>query len=99
VNAPDPSIVVVRNNLDVGWSATVDDRPAPVLRADYFRQGIPVPAGRHDVRLVYRDPRIGRGLLASAATWSLLVAALAVALGAETVRRRRWRRPETYARP
>jgi hypothetical protein len=89
VSAPNPSIVVVRNNWDVGWSATVDGRPAPVLRADYFRQGIPVPAGHHEVRLVYRDPRIGRGLLASAAAWSLLVVAFAAALGTEAVRRRR----------
>jgi hypothetical protein len=89
VTAPQPSIVVVRNNWDVGWTATVDGHAAPVLRADYFRQGIPVPAGRHDVRLVYRDPRIGRGLLASGAAWAVLLAALVASLAVEARRRGR----------
>jgi hypothetical protein len=89
VRAPAPSIVVVRTNWDEGWTATVDGAAAPVLRADYFRQGVPVPAGRHDVRLVYRDARIGSGLLASAITWSALIAALLAALVVERSRRAR----------
>jgi uncharacterized membrane protein YfhO len=89
VRAPAPSIVVVRTNWDEGWTATVDGAPVPVLRADYFRQGVPVPAGRHDVRLVYRDARIGSGLLASAITWSVLIAALLAAVVVERSRRER----------
>lgn len=81
VDAAAPSVVLVRNNWDEGWSATVDGRPAPVLRADYFRQAVPVPAGRHEVRLTYRDPWIGRGLLASGLAWLVLAAALARAVG------------------
>jgi hypothetical protein len=89
VRAAAPSVVVVRNNWDTGWTATVDGRPAPVLRADYFRQGIPVPAGRHDVRLVYRDPTIGLGLAVSAGAWSVLAVAFVAALAWEKRRRRR----------
>jgi hypothetical protein len=87
VRAPAPSILVVRTNWDEGWTATVDGAPAPVLRADYFRQGVPVPAGRHEVRLVYRDARIGSGLLASAITWSVLIASLLAAVVVERSRR------------
>jgi hypothetical protein len=72
VDAPSPSIVVVRNTWERGWSATVDGRPAPVLRADAFLQGVPVPAGQHEVRLVYREPAIGYGIWASAIVWAVL---------------------------
>jgi len=79
VDAAAPSIVVVRNAWDRGWSATVDGEPAPVLRADYLLQGVPVSAGRHEIRMVYREPAIGRGLAFSAVVW---LAFLAVAGGA-----------------
>ena len=78
VEATAPSIVVVRNAWDRGWSATVDGRPAPVLRADYLLQGIPVTEGRHEIRLTYREPSIGRGLLLSALVWLGWLVALGV---------------------
>jgi hypothetical protein len=92
VDAPAPSIVLVRTNWDAGWSATVDGRPAPVLPTDGFRQGVPVAAGEHDIRLTYRDPAIGRGLAASGVVWSLWAAAIA---GTTVLRRRRPRPRET----
>jgi hypothetical protein len=85
-SATSPSVVVVRNAWDGGWSATVDGRPAPVLRTDYFLQGVPIPAGTHEIRLTYRDPMIGRGLAFSALIWLGWLAALG---GAVTVERRR----------
>jgi hypothetical protein len=86
VEAVEPSIVVVRNSYDPGWTATVDGRPAPVIPTDYLVQGVPVPAGRHEVRLVYRDPDIARGLAASGAVW--LSIALGIVVTAFTERRR-----------
>jgi hypothetical protein len=82
-----PSLVVIRNSFDTGWHATVDGRPAPVLAADYFLQAVPIPRGRHVIRLVYRDPKIGEGIAASGVVWGLLV--LAAAAGAVRERRRR----------
>lgn len=89
VNAAVPSLAVVRNAWDEGWSATVDGEPASVLVTDYFIQGVPVPEGSHVVRLVYRDPNIGRGLLGSAAVWSGWLMAL---LAATVLSHRRSRR-------
>ena len=79
VEASAPSIVVVRNAWDEGWEATVDGRPAEVLLSDYFLQGVAVPAGSHQVRLVYREPSIATGLAASAVAWLVLAASAAVA--------------------
>jgi hypothetical protein len=72
-----PSILLVRNAWDEGWSATLDGRPVPVLRADGFLQGVALPAGRHDVRLTYREPAIGTGLALSAVVWLGFALALA----------------------
>jgi Bacterial membrane protein YfhO len=64
-----PSILLVRNAWDEGWSATLDGRSVPVLRTDGFLQGIAVEAGRHDIRLTYREPAIGTGLALSGIAW------------------------------
>lgn len=83
-----PSLVLVRNAWDPGWSATVDGEPAPVLRADYLLQAVPIPEGEHEVRLTYREPWVGRGLLISGIVWGLFLVALIVAIAG---RRRRLR--------
>ena len=94
VNAAVPSILVVRNAWDEGWSATVDGEPAPVLPTDLLLQGVPVPAGAHEIRLVYRDPVLVRGLLGSAVAWLACLAVLALALVREhRIRRTRARAP------
>lgn len=85
VDAPAPSIVVVRNMYDRNWHATVDGEPAPLFPADYLLQGVPVPAGRHVIDLSYDDPTVGYGLLGSGAALALLFAPLVVV----GVRRRR----------
>jgi hypothetical protein len=78
VDAPAPSIVLVRTVFDPNWQATVDGRPVQVLAANFVDQGIPVPAGRHIIVLAYRDPRIGQGLVGSALALAALFSAAAV---------------------
>ena len=51
------------------------DQPIPLLRANHAFQAIEVPAGRHEVRLVYEDRLFYYG-----ARISLLTAALWAAL-------------------
>ncbi len=79
-----PSIVVIRNAWDEGWEATLDGRDVPVLPTDAFVQGVAVPAGQHRIRLVYREPAIGRGLALSAFAWLAFASVTVVAF----VRRR-----------
>ena len=93
VDAPDPSILVVRNAWDEGWSSTLDGRSVPLLRVDGFAQGVAVPEGRHTVRLVYREPAIGRGIALSIVAWLGLLAVLVVTL----LRSRRARSPGASA--
>jgi hypothetical protein len=83
VDASAPSILVVRTTYDPGWTATVDGRPTPVIPTDHLIQGVPVPAGSHEVRLTYRDADVSRGLAAGGAVWLLLGGAVVVALVGE----------------
>ena len=89
VDASSPSIALVRTAYDPGWSATVDGEPAPVIPTDYLLQGVPVPAGRHVIRLTYRDPAIIRGVEAGILVWVLLVGSIPVAIAVERRRRKR----------
>jgi hypothetical protein len=78
-------ILVVRNGYDPHWHAVVDGKPAPVLPADHFLQGIQVPGGRHTIVLAYDDPWIGYGLVGTGVVLGGVLAASAV------LRRRRSR--------
>jgi len=69
-----------------GWSATVDDRPTDVLRANGGFIGVPVADGRHRVELHYLTPGLKAGLSTTFA--SLLVLAGLVS-GTEAWRYRR----------
>ncbi len=61
-----PGYVVLTDSYDAGWRASVDGRPAPVLRANIAFRAVPVPAGRHEVEQVYRPPAVLVGVLVSA---------------------------------
>lgn len=64
------------------WRITLDGNPVPAVSTNVGFQGIPVPAGRHRVTMVYRNP-----LAASGAKISLAAAVLL--LGAALAPRRR----------
>ena len=82
VDAPVPSVVLVRTPYEKRWRASVDGRPARVLPADYLDQGIPVPPGHHTIVLSYLDPTIGHALVGSGLIIALLLgAALALRRG------------------
>jgi Bacterial membrane protein YfhO len=66
VDAPAPGYLVLADTYAAAWKATVDDRPAPVLRANVAFRAVPVPAGRHDVEMRYRPGSVTAGLVLSA---------------------------------
>ena len=68
VHADGAGYLVTRDSHARGWRATVDGRPAAVLRANGQHRAVAVPAGRHAVELRYRPPNfwLGVGLMAAA---------------------------------
>jgi uncharacterized membrane protein YfhO len=74
--APAVSVVVIAQTYYPAWKAYVDGRPATIWRTDYASQALEVPAGRHQIQLVYEDKVLLMGLvlsclglLASARLW------------------------------
>jgi hypothetical protein len=80
-----PSLLLVNSGFDAGWRARLDGHEVPVLRANKAFQGVRVPAGLHDVEMLYRPPAVARGLGVSGAS---LAVTLIVALGWAWFRRR-----------
>ncbi|MGO8925446.1 MAG: YfhO family protein [Limisphaerales bacterium] len=76
--APAASLVVISQSHYPAWRAYVDGRPTKIWRANYAFQALEVPAGRHQIKLVYVDKKLfagavlsGLGLLACAGLWVL----------------------------
>jgi uncharacterized membrane protein YfhO len=78
------SYLVVAENWYPDWQATVDGRPAHVLRGDYSLITVLLPAGARTVELVFRSKLYEEGRTITLIT----VAALLVTLIAALVPRR-----------
>lgn len=76
VETPGLGWLVLRENAYPGWTATVDDQPATLIRTNRFFLGLAVPPGRHKVRFEFRPTQLDFGLLLAAlAVVALLVLA------------------------
>ncbi len=62
VHADRDGLVVLADRFSYGWTATVDDVPADIARADFVFRGVRVPAGTHRVDFHYTVPGRDRGL-------------------------------------
>jgi hypothetical protein len=47
--AKTPAILLLNDRFDPNWSVTVDGKPAPLLRANYFMRGVFLEPGQHRV--------------------------------------------------
>ncbi len=74
------ALLVVSETHYPGWTALVDGRPVPLLRADYIFRGVPLGPGTHTVRFRYAPAsfRLGASLTGISAAVLLLMAGLAV---------------------
>jgi hypothetical protein len=60
-----------------GWRATVDGRQAPIHRTDAILRAVEVPAGQHQVEMVFDPPTVKLGLAISGITLLLSLAYVA----------------------
>jgi hypothetical protein len=67
--APETSLVVISQSWYHDWRATVDGRPAPLLRANDAFQAVQIPAGIHHIRLIYADRAFEIGAALSIPAW------------------------------
>jgi hypothetical protein len=71
-----PGLLVLADTWMPGWTATVDGRPAPVLRGNHAQRVIPLTEpGCHTILLNYRPPGFALGCAittVSALAWTLI---------------------------
>jgi hypothetical protein len=65
VTATSDSVLVVADTDYPGWEATVDGKPAPILRANGAFRAVEVPAGTHRVEFAFHPAFAGSGALVS----------------------------------
>lgn len=65
--APAPCLVVISQTYYSPWNARVDGVSTKLWRADYAFQALQVPAGKHQIQLLYEDRAFRWGLILSAA--------------------------------
>jgi hypothetical protein len=63
-----PAMVVVAQSYYHRWHAYVDGNRVPLWRANHAFQALEVPAGRHEVDLIYEDAAFRAGAVISAIT-------------------------------
>ena len=62
VRCEDRCFLVVANTYHRYWRAELEGSEVPLRRANLAYQGVEVPAGRHSLRLRYRNPVVTTGL-------------------------------------
>ncbi|MCY3917272.1 MAG: YfhO family protein [Chloroflexi bacterium] len=76
VNAPAPAYLVLKEAFYPGWEATVNDKPAPILRANLLFRALPVPAGESAVVFRFDPPLWRAALYIGVAMWMIAVLSL-----------------------
>jgi hypothetical protein len=73
VRTPATGLLVLADTYYPGWEATLDGRPAEILRTNRMMRGLVVPAGEHTVTFTYRPALVYGSAAASAVGWAALV--------------------------
>ena len=74
----EPTLLVIAQSYYHGWRGYVDGRRTPLHCANLGFQALEIPAGRHQVRLVYEDFAFVVGALISGLTLLICVGILAL---------------------
>jgi uncharacterized membrane protein YfhO len=73
-----PLYLVVAENWYKDWTASVDGKPTPVLRAQHTLLSVQVPPGAQAVTFTFRSPAYERGRLVSFVSLALIGAIILV---------------------
>jgi hypothetical protein len=74
VETKEKALLVLAEAWYPGWRAEIDGRAGACVAANLWMRAVPVPAGRHQVRVYFRQNYLLPGLLLSLVSASLLLA-------------------------
>lgn len=58
-------LLIVTDTFYPGWTATIDDRPAEIIKTNWTMRGVRVPEGTHTVTMIYTPKTVRYGALLS----------------------------------
>jgi hypothetical protein len=73
VIAGSPGYLVLTDPWYPGWTASVDDHPATLFRADFAFRAVAIPSGRHRVRFDFDPPSLRSGQMITLAAIMIVV--------------------------
>jgi hypothetical protein len=74
-----PTVAVLVEQYAPGWTALVDGKPAPILRANLLLRAVPLSAGSHRIELDYQTPGLRLAIFLSVVGLLAMVGVLAMA--------------------
>lgn len=80
VTTPGPALVRIADAWYPDWVATVDGKPAEILRADYLLRAVAVPSGTHTIAMRFVSPAVRRGLWLSISSLAVVLALIGIGL-------------------
>ena len=75
-----PGLLVLADLWDVGWSATVNGQPAPILRTNHALRGVVVPPGSSKIEFRYHPASLTLSLMLAGSALLVLLAWLGYGL-------------------
>lgn len=72
-----PALLQVADAYYPGWTALVDGTESKVIRSDYMFKSVLVPAGAHEVKLVFKPRLLEIGAAISGLAWLILIGLVA----------------------
>jgi hypothetical protein len=76
VNAKEQGLLVLAEAWYPGWRAEIDGRPCACVPANIWMRAVPVPPGRHQVRMLFHQDYLLAGLVISVLSAGLLLASV-----------------------
>jgi hypothetical protein len=73
LTASGPGYLLLTDAYYPGWVATVDDAPAPILRADLMFRAVELPPGSHVIEFRFEPRSVKVGLWVSGVTWVIVL--------------------------
>ena len=74
VDAKEPGLLVLAEAWYPGWRAEIDGRPCACVPANIWMRAVPVPPGRHQVRVYFHQDYLFAGFVISVLSAGLLLA-------------------------
>lgn len=73
-----------------GWKILIDDKEVPYIKANYLLRAVMVPAGNHNIKMIFEPEVITTGKMMSMSVWGVFLVLCAVGLVADIKRKKKW---------